>query len=372
MDRVGWYWWLNGSHCTNDSSFSPSQSTFHFSSRRSSSARCGDSFNADSWVLLSSAWEQYCYEIQRKRCSLFLKADDRKILELLVLLFCGFVELIRRTTMMCAPCRGLHTDVGSSFSLPSSIPHGIVLSVTTSDWFLCLSRAAESKHLKWCDVPILDKPLSTRYEKVSDIIYMSRMAGRAAQQHVLVGYLEIGQMVTTLRSSIPDHKLNTKFWPPLYQTRALQRNCRQSPCSLAARASSLRRTRPTTATNPCSHHVELERQRSPLRSAQRRRATELCPHRPASRSSTLYLSVTWDEQQRAYRRRTQYERKHTSHGLCRKRQTAVAPSELLFVSAYFVPPVALRAFLPAKGLTTLCSLKFSKHTSMYPFLSSTS
>ena len=166
---------------------------------------------------------------------------------------------------------------------------------------------------------ILDKPLSTRYEKVSDIIYMSRMAGRAAQQHVLVGYLEIGQMVTTLRSSIPDHKLNTKFWPPLYQTRALQRNCRQSPCSRSSRLFSSQ-NKTTTATNPCSHHVELERQRSPLRSAQRRRATELCPHRPASRSSTLYLSVTWDEQQRAYRRRTQYERKHTSHGLCRKRR----------------------------------------------------
>ena len=42
-----------------------------------------------------------------------------------------------------------------------------------------------------------------------------------------------------------------------------------------------------------------------------REATELCPHRLASRSSTLYLSVVWDETQTGYRRRRQYERSHT-------------------------------------------------------------
>ena len=97
----GWYWWLNGSHCTNDSSFSPSQSTFHFSSRRSSSARCGilSMLTAGS---CSAAHGNSIATRYKETCSLFLKADDRKILELLVLLFCGFVELIRRTTMMCA------------------------------------------------------------------------------------------------------------------------------------------------------------------------------------------------------------------------------------------------------------------------------
>ena len=44
-------------------------------------------------------------------------------------------------------------------------------------------------------------------------------------------------------------------------------------------------------------------QRSSLRSAQRRRATE--PHRLPSRSITLNHLVTWDEKQMAYRRRTQ-------------------------------------------------------------------
>ena len=78
--------------------------------------------------------------------------------------------LIQKTTIVCAPCYGLYAEVASSLSLPNSIPQGIALSVTTSDWLLCLSRAAEHKHLKWSDVQTLDKPLSARYEKVSDII----------------------------------------------------------------------------------------------------------------------------------------------------------------------------------------------------------
>ena len=48
-----------------------------------------------------------------------------------------------------------------------------------------------------------------------------------------------------------------------------------------------------------------------LRSAQRCRATELCPHRLASRSASLTSLVTWNEKQRAHRRRAQYERNHT-------------------------------------------------------------
>ena len=84
-------------------------------------------------------------------------------------------EIVRKTTtMFAAPC-GLYTEVGSSLSIPSSIPLGIALSVTTSHWLLCLSRAADSKHLRWCDVPIIDKPLSTRYEEVSDIIHTNDM-----------------------------------------------------------------------------------------------------------------------------------------------------------------------------------------------------
>ena len=55
--------------------------------------------------------------------------------------------------------------------------------------------------------------LSTRHEKVSGIVNISTMAGHAAQQHVLLECLGIGQMVNTMRSSIPDHRLDTTISP---------------------------------------------------------------------------------------------------------------------------------------------------------------
>ena len=59
--------------------------------------------------------------------------------------------LIRETTLLYAARGGLYTEVGSPLSLPSSILLGIALSVTTSDGLLYLSRATETKHMKWCD-----------------------------------------------------------------------------------------------------------------------------------------------------------------------------------------------------------------------------
>ena len=50
--RIVWpVWWLNGSHCMNGSSFSPSQRTFHF---KSSCAKSFESLEVDKWALLSS------------------------------------------------------------------------------------------------------------------------------------------------------------------------------------------------------------------------------------------------------------------------------------------------------------------------------
>ena len=72
--------------------------------------------------------------------------------------------LIRRTTVVYAA----RCEV-SSLSLPSSVPHEIVSTVATALLtllsFHCLLRAIESMHIRWCDVQIIDKPLSTRYEK---------------------------------------------------------------------------------------------------------------------------------------------------------------------------------------------------------------
>ena len=119
------------------------------------------------------------------------KADDHEILVRLMLNFCRIVVLIRKTTTMSVARCGFFTGVGSSLSLPSSMPLVVVLN--TSAWLLCLSRAAESKHLKWCDVPVLDKSLSTHYEKKSRTVPLARTSerrygpGRDAAPHSMTG-----------------------------------------------------------------------------------------------------------------------------------------------------------------------------------------
>ena len=45
-------------------SFSPSQRTFSLQLEEELEREVWDSLEADSWALLSSEWEQYCYEIQ--------------------------------------------------------------------------------------------------------------------------------------------------------------------------------------------------------------------------------------------------------------------------------------------------------------------
>ena len=72
-------------------------------------------------------------------------------------------------------------EVGSSPSLPSSAPHGIVLSVMTSNWLHCLLRAAENKHLRWHDVQHFHEPLSTRYDKSLGHHSTSEIAGHALE-----------------------------------------------------------------------------------------------------------------------------------------------------------------------------------------------
>ena len=45
--------------------------------------------------------------------------------------------------------------------------------------FHCLVQAAEAKHLRWCDVQILDVSMPARYEKVSGIVNISETTGHA-------------------------------------------------------------------------------------------------------------------------------------------------------------------------------------------------
>ena len=131
---------------------------------------------------------------------------------LLMMSFHEIMVLIRKTTAKYAARCALYTAVGSLLSLPSSIHLGTALSVTTSDWLLCLSRAIESKHLKLVRLQIFSSPMSTRLTSRTSCTSTEWQAMHRSK-HVLLGCLEIGQMVNETRSSIPDHKLNTKLLP---------------------------------------------------------------------------------------------------------------------------------------------------------------
>ena len=153
------------------------------------------------------------------------KADDHKILLLLLSRFCGVVLLIRETR--CEMC----IEVGSSPCFPSTVPHKIVLSVTTSGWLYnvlelplrfsfhsiacCAHRrpgnldGATRSHAQ-----TFDGSLSTRCDRVSGIISISRLASHAAQQQVLWECFGIRQMINSMQSSITDHRFNTTLWPP--------------------------------------------------------------------------------------------------------------------------------------------------------------
>ena len=117
--------------------------------------------------LLSSEWEQYCYEIEKTR-SLSLKADVHKTLLLLMLVFSEVAVLIWKTTKEYAARCGVHQSwslaIPAVFSTPMS--HEIVMSLATSAWlhnfpalslltllsFHCLLRLAETRHFRWCEV----------------------------------------------------------------------------------------------------------------------------------------------------------------------------------------------------------------------------
>ena len=91
------------------------------------------------------------------------------------------------------------------------------LSLVTVLSFHCLLRLTEARQLRWCDVKFFDGSLSTRYGKLYGIVIISepktrRMAGHAAQQHVLLECPGICQLVNTMKSSIPDHRLDTAIW----------------------------------------------------------------------------------------------------------------------------------------------------------------
>ena len=76
-----------------------------------------------------------------------------------------------------------------------------------------------------------------------------------------------------------------------------------SPVDMKANSSPVRRKEDCSPTAvSCSHHFETERVEECTRSARRRRATECCTHRPASRSVALYHLTTWHKNKGKARR----------------------------------------------------------------------
>ena len=104
-------------------------------------------------------------------------------------------------------------EIVPSVAMSASLHNVPELSLLTLFSFHCLLRPAEVRQLRWCDVNIVDGSLSTRHEKVFGIVHIKepktrRMAGHAAQQHVLLECPGICQLVRTMKSSIPDHRLD--------------------------------------------------------------------------------------------------------------------------------------------------------------------
>ena len=86
------------------------------------------------------------------------------------------------------------------------------LSFLTLLSFHCLFRPAEARQLRWCDVKIVDGSLSTRYEKFMTSC-TSENPKRAAWQAVqLSNTCFWNVLVNTMKSSIPDHGLQTAIW----------------------------------------------------------------------------------------------------------------------------------------------------------------
>ena len=108
------------------------------------------------------------------------------------------MEQICKTTSVCSARCGVCIEAGPSPSQSSSEPQMSAwlrnvpaFSLLTLLCFHCLLRPAEARQLRWCDVETFNESLSTFHEGVYGLVNIRepktrRMAGHAAQQHVLL------------------------------------------------------------------------------------------------------------------------------------------------------------------------------------------
>ena len=97
------------------------------------------------------------------------------------------------------------------FSLASWLRDVPSLSLLTPFSFHCLLHPAEARQLRRCDVD--NGSLSTRYENVYGIVNISEPRRRAeSPQHVLLERPGICQLINTMQSPVPHHRLDTTIW----------------------------------------------------------------------------------------------------------------------------------------------------------------
>ena len=146
----------------------------------------------------------------RIRVRFSLKANIHRILLLLMLELHGVAILIWKTTEENAARCGVCIEVDPAPSLSSSLSHDVVLSVVTPASLLtvpvhfiacCVGPKPGTFNGTTCK---LDVSLTKKCLASSD---------SAAQQHVPLECLRIYQLINTIRSSIPVHRLKTTIWP---------------------------------------------------------------------------------------------------------------------------------------------------------------
>ena len=91
-------------------------------------------------------------------------------------------------------------------------------SLVTLISFHCLLRPAEARQLRWCDRKKVSWIPVTTLRKVYGVVNIRetkktrKMAGHAAEQRVLLECHGTCQLVSTMKSSVPDHRLDVTIW----------------------------------------------------------------------------------------------------------------------------------------------------------------
>ena len=274
---------------------------------------------------------------------------------------------------------GVTIEAGASPSGPSPEPQCLIKSrrvwqcqpgLTTSQSFRCehsphstASCAQQKPTGRWCDVGTLDASLSVRYERVGWDCQHQRhedakgcrprsTAGRAPGMFCDLSAGESDEVPNPCQSPIIGSRRQSGSQLPLSTSPASSESSAVSACPLAcfsvltspvelkANSSPVRQKEDCSPTaGPCSHHFETESVEECTRSARRRRATECCTHRPASRSVALYHWMTWHKNKGKARRGHDSRTDTHRDGSGRLTQTAVTPWSCCEICVLRVSPV---------------------------------